>query len=115
MNDASIGCFDAKYTYWLLRPSQADTAVRLAIELPNHPSYPSSHSCTSGAGAEVLLTMFPTERARLRALADEIGLSRLYAGIHYRFDIDAGLVLGERAARLTMDVDRTKGLLATLR
>ena len=115
MNDASIGCFDAKYTFWLLRPSQVDSSISLPIGLPNHPAYPSSHSCTSGAGAEVLATLYPSEGARMRALADEIGMSRLYAGIHYRFDIDAGLALGERAARLTLEVDRTKGLLVILR
>jgi membrane-associated phospholipid phosphatase len=114
MNDASIACFDAKYTYWFIRPSQADASIATAIGLPNHPSYPSSHSCTSGAGAEVLSALFPGERARLRALADEIGLSRLYAGIHYRFDIDAGLSLGERVARAALDAD-AKGLVTSLR
>ena len=115
MNDASIACFDAKYTYWFIRPSQADASIATAIGLPNHPSYPSSHSCTSGAGAEVLSATFPGEAARLRALADEIGLSRLYAGIHYRFDIDAGLSLGQRVAREALDADAKGRLMASLR
>ena len=115
MNDASIACFDAKYAYWLIRPAQADPSISMAIGLPNHPSYPSSHSCTSGAGVEVLASIFPSEETRLRALADEIGLSRLYAGIHYRFDIDAGLALGRRVARAVLDADIQGNLLSALR
>ena len=115
MNDASIACFDAKYTYWFIRPSQADPSISMPISLPNHPSYPSSHSCTSGAGSEVLATLYPTEATRVRALADEIGLSRLYAGIHYRFDIDTGLALGKRVARAAVAADVQGRLLSALR
>ena len=114
MNDASIACFDAKYTYYLIRPSQADPGITLVVGLPNHPSYPSSHSCTSGAGAAVLGAFFRAEGASLGATADEIGLSRLYAGIHYRFDIDTGLALGERVARLALRRDRRGGLLRAI-
>lgn len=110
MNDASIACFDAKYTYWLIRPSQADTTIALAIGLPNHPSYPSSHSCTSGAAAMVIGTLYPSEKGRLDAMADEIGLSRLYAGIHYRFDITTGLQIGKNVGSLATQIDRDHGV-----
>jgi len=115
MNDASIACFDAKYTFWLVRPSQADASIPMAISLPNHPSYPSSHSCTSGAASEVLAALYAGEAPRMRALADEIGLSRLYAGIHYRFDVDTGLALGKRVARAVLDADARGVLLGALR
>jgi membrane-associated phospholipid phosphatase len=114
MNDASIACFDAKYAYWLIRPSQADTTIALAIGLPNHPSYPSSHSCTSGAAAAVLGALYPSETTRLDAMADEIGLSRLYAGIHYRFDISTGLAIGKSVGQLAVQVDRARGLHSVL-
>ena len=110
MNDASIACFDAKYTYWLLRPSQADTTIAMAIGLPNHPSYPSSHSCTSGAASTVISALYPSEAARLSAMADEIGLSRLYAGIHYRFDINTGLAIGKSVGQLATQVDHDRGV-----
>jgi hypothetical protein len=42
--------------------------------------------------------VFPLETARLEAMAEEASLSRLYAGIHYRFDMVAGLALGRAAA-----------------
>jgi membrane-associated phospholipid phosphatase len=96
--DALIGCFDAKYHYWLIRPPQADAAITLPIGLPPHPSYPSAHSCISGAMTATLADAFPSERSRLEALALEASLSRLYAGIHYRFDMQAGLALGAAVA-----------------
>ncbi len=97
--DALIACNDAKYVYWLLRPTQADPAIKLAIALPNFPSYPSNTACISAAEAEVIGAAVPGERRRLRVLADESSASRVYAGIHYRFDGDVGLVLGRRVAR----------------
>lgn len=99
MFDALVGCFNAKYVYWFIRPPQADPGITLPVGLPPHPSYPSAHSCVSGSMAEVLSARFPKERARLEAMAEEASLSRLYAGIHYRFDMDAGLALGRKAAR----------------
>ena len=49
MFDAQIGCWDAKETYWTIRPWQADHAITVvaAVGKPNHPSYPSGHSCLS--------------------------------------------------------------------
>src|SRR5215208_7373122 len=94
--DALIACNDAKYTYWLLRPVQADPAIKLAIGLPNFPSYPSNHACISAAQAEVIAAYVPGERRRLTALADEAAISRVYGGIHYRFDADTGLALGRK-------------------
>ncbi len=96
--DAVIGCFEAKYFYWYIRPPQADPGITLPIGLPPHPSYPSAHSCVSGASFEVLARAFPSERQQMAALADEASLSRLYAGIHYRFDMVAGLALGRAVA-----------------
>lgn len=42
---------------------------------------------------------FPDRAAELRTWVTEAGLSRMYAGIHYRFDITAGGALGEAVAR----------------
>jgi hypothetical protein len=103
--DALIGCFDAKYTYWFIRPPQADPMITLPIGLPPHPSYPSAHSCVSGAASGVLMAAFPEERDRLEAVALEASLSRLYAGIHYRFDMVAGLALGRSVADKAMSAD----------
>jgi hypothetical protein len=96
--DAFIACHDGKYTYWLIRPSQADPGIVLDIVLPNHPSYPSNHACVTGSTMAVLAHFFPSDAAHLNGLADEAGESRIFGGIHYRFDKDAGLTLGRTVA-----------------
>ena len=100
--DALIGCWDAKYEYWTIRPSQASGLVQLGLPLPNHPSYPSGHSCGSAAAAGVLAEFFPDRAADLEAQVEEAGLSRILAGIHYRFDIVAGKQIGRQAAALAL-------------
>ena len=107
MFDAQIGCWDAKLTYWLIRPWKADLAITVvaAVGKPNHPSYPSGHSCLSASGAEVLKLFFPEKSAQLDAMVIEAGLSRMYGGIHYRFDIDAGQTLGRSVAQFTIAAD----------
>ncbi len=98
MADAVIGCWDSKFAYWLVRPWQADPAITTPIGQPPHPSYPSGHACMSGAGAEVLAALFPSEAEDLERMAVEACDSRVYAGIHYRFDAEAGMTIGIRAA-----------------
>jgi membrane-associated phospholipid phosphatase len=104
--DAGISCWDAKYAYWLIRPSQADPMITLPVGLPNFPAYTSGHSSFSGAAAEVLAYFFPRERESLRAMAEEAAMSRLYGGIHYRFDSERGLEQGRAIAQLAVAFDR---------
>jgi membrane-associated phospholipid phosphatase len=96
--DAHIGCWDAKFAYWFVRPYQADLAITTPIGKPNHPSYISGHSCNTASYAAVLAHAFPTETALLEGYVIEAGLSRMYGGIHYRFDITAGQQLGREVA-----------------
>ncbi len=110
MMDAAIGCWDAKLTYWFIRPPQADPAITLipAIGLPNHPSYPSAHSCYCGAAAGILSAFFPAKTDRLDAMVHEAGLARIYAGIHYRFDVETGAQLGRHVAQFAVEVERSR-------
>jgi membrane-associated phospholipid phosphatase len=103
--DANLSCFHAKYFYWYIRPPQADPTITTVFPTPPHPSYPSAHSCGSGALTAVLAAFFPSEADRLDAVALESSLSRLYAGIHYRFDMEAGLAIGRAAAALALAAD----------
>ena len=109
MLDAVIGCWDTKLTYWLIRPWVADPAITVvaAVGKPNHPSYPSGHSCVSSSAADVLKEFFPEKRKQLDAMVTEAGLSRMYGGIHYRFDIDAGQALGRSVARFAIKSDES--------
>ena len=106
--DAVIACFEAKYHYWTIRPSQADSTIVLAdsVSLPNFPSYPSGHACSAGAFDAVLGHYFPRERAEFTRIAEEQAMSRLYGGIHYRFDDDEGLALGRVVARYDIEQER---------
>src|SRR5258705_9347634 len=88
--DAAIGCFDAKYAYWFIRPPQADPAITLPIGLPPHPSYPSAHSCVSGALAGVLTAAFPSEADQVAGLALEAGLSPGYPRLPFPVDPHGG-------------------------
>jgi PAP2 superfamily protein len=103
--DAIIASHEAKYFYWLLRPIQADPLITLAIGMPSFPSYPSNHATVSAAATAVLGAMFPNERPGLDAQADEAALSRIFGGIHYRFDCDAGLLLGRTIAAYVLAHD----------
>jgi membrane-associated phospholipid phosphatase len=109
MMDATIGCWDAKLTYWLIRPWKADAGITVvaAVGKPNHPSYPSGHSCVSSSGAAILSTFFPEKRAQMDAMVVQAGLSRMYGGIHYRFDIETGQTLGRSVARLAIKKDES--------
>jgi len=100
--DAQIACWDSKLFYWYIRPVQANAAIALSVPMPNHPSYPSGHSCVTGGFMNTLMAFFPSERGRLQAVIEEAGLSRVYGGIHYRFDVEAGQEIGRRVAALAL-------------
>jgi membrane-associated phospholipid phosphatase len=100
--DAGICCWYNKYTYWLIRPSQADPTITMPVGLPNFPSYPSGHSSFSGAASTVLSYIFPNENGTLQAMSNEASMSRLYGGIHYRFDCNQALELGKSVGQLAI-------------
>lgn len=101
--DAVVGCWDAKYTYWAMRPFQLDSEFTPLFSTPGHPSYPSAHSCLSGAAAGVLAELFPADRERLMSTLTEIGEARIWGGLHFRSDVVAGLELGENVAAAVVD------------
>jgi hypothetical protein len=109
--DAYIACWEAKFVYFIIRPTQADPSISTIVAVPNHPSYPSGHSCNSGASSEVLATLFPDAQGHVRDLADAIGIARFWGGVHYRKDVDVGLALGLTVAQFaaTQDVHGHEG------
>jgi hypothetical protein len=72
MVDATIACWDSKYTYRFWRPvtaipladtdgndaTEADPAWTPLRPTPLHPEYPSAHACVSNAAAKVLTSFF---------------------------------------------------------
>ena len=124
--DSAISVFEAKYVYHFWRPVTAAEAngdahwLPLTTKTAPDPSYPGAHSATSSAGAEVLRFYFgdrftfdvtsevlpgvTRHFTSFSAAAREAGLSRIYAGQHYRFDHLAGLRLGRQVSK---SIDQT--------
>jgi hypothetical protein len=127
--DGLIACFDAKYHYALWRPITAiragdtdgnpDTVVDpswlpLLPATPNHPEYPSAHSCATTATALAIARFLGTRDIdftvpSITGLGDrhfdqvsdleyEVTNARVWGGIHYRSAIEDGTRLGTKVA-----------------
>ncbi|HYZ31482.1 MAG TPA: phosphatase PAP2 family protein, partial [Crenalkalicoccus sp.] len=98
MNDAMVACWDAKYAYWRIRPPQLDPELRPLFPPPPHPSYPAAHGCFTTAVTTALARLFPQDAAALEAIGAEASEARIWAGIHFRSDVDAGREIGRQVA-----------------
>jgi membrane-associated phospholipid phosphatase len=107
--DGSIACWDAKYTYWAARPNMLDPTSTPLFPNPNHPTYPSAHSMFSGPYAAVLGYLFPRDADYFTAQAQEAGLSRIWAGIHFRSDIEVGLETGRAVGQKVIEWAKNDG------
>ncbi len=101
--DTYISAWDSKYRYWSIRPVTAaqkllNIKFKPAILTPPFPSYVSGHAATSGAASFILSKYFPQSAKELKQKGEEAAMSRLYGGIHYRFDNDQGLIQGRKVA-----------------
>jgi len=98
-HDATLACWDSKYTYLELRPSQADPAITTLFANPQHPGYPSGHACASGASAAIMSFLFPADSQSFSQMASDAGTSTFDAGIHTQFDVSQGLLLGNNVGQ----------------
>ena len=101
--DAAIACWATKYKYYFPRPTQVDKSIKNSLSVPNFPSYTSGHSTFSAAAALVLGHYFPKDSVRLKKMANEAGMSRIYGGIHYFCDNEGGKMCGEKIGKLAVD------------
>lgn len=69
---------------------------------PRHPAYPSGHSTYSSAAAFTLTAFFPQYATELLRLADNTGMARLWAGVHWRSDHVFGQLVGRAVAELVV-------------
>src|SRR5262245_35375152 len=128
--DATIACFDAKYHYAFWRPVTAIRAgdtdgnaatvgdpgwSHLLPATPNHPEYPSAHSCITPAGALAIAEFLGTDEIDFTVpsltglgdrhydtvddLEDEVANARIWAGIHFRSAVEDGVKIGHKVAR----------------
>jgi hypothetical protein len=114
-----------KYNFWrpetAIRMGQsdgnqstdADPSFTPMVTTPCFPGYPSAHATLSNAAREVLERLYRSRRHslilsspavpgvtlrynRLREITADIDDARVYGGIHFRFDQEAGADLGRR-------------------
>jgi membrane-associated phospholipid phosphatase len=107
--DAMVACWDAKYFYWLLRPVSADPSIKTVFSTPPFPSYPSGHSTLSSAVGEVFAYLFPDAADHYRRKGFEASMSRILAGVHYRFDVLEGEHLGLEVGEAVVEWARQDG------
>ncbi|MFM7769894.1 MAG: vanadium-dependent haloperoxidase, partial [Bacteroidota bacterium] len=121
--DGFISCWTEKFTSNYVRPEtvinqQLDQNWQPYIQTPPFPSYVSGHSTISAATAEVMTSYFgelaftdtssvefgikSRSFSSFRKAAQEASISRLYGGIHYRFDLDQGNSLGRKVGELVL-------------
>ncbi len=120
-SDAFIGCWATKYHYNLLRPityinDLIDPDWESVLETPPFPAYTSGHSNDVGSASTILTDFFgdgfaitdhtnddrgfaPRSFSSFFEAANESAISRLYGGIHYRFDIERGVEQGRCVGR----------------
>lgn len=121
--DSYVAMMDGKYHYLFWRPVTAirnaetdgndattpDTQWEAMVETPPHPEYPCGHCASAGAVGAVIQQefgsnsppiVFEMEGALLRRYdtpqeyIDDVSVSRIYAGVHYRFSMEAGRKTG---------------------
>jgi len=109
MYDAFIACWDSKFAYWLARPVTVDPTLKTVFSTPPFPSYPSGHSTQSSAAAKVMAELFPDRAAVYEAKGVEASLSRVWAGVHYRFDVEQGEALGRKVGDAVVARMRSDG------
>jgi undecaprenyl-diphosphatase len=94
----------AKYLFERTRPFLWDTEIAPLIKTPSSSSFPSGHSATAAAGAITLSVLYPPFAPVLVLAGLLVVLSRVYLGVHFPFDVLAGIVIGIGTSALVLAV-----------
>ena len=94
--DSFYECWKQKYIYWYKRPSMYPNDIKMSMNNPNFPSYPSGHSTISATAYTVLSSLIPEKSAIFKDYAVRAKDSRINAGVHFSFDNENGFALGQK-------------------
>jgi len=132
--DGLIACFDAKYLYAFWRPITAiragdtDTNANTAGDpgwtpllpvTPNHPEYPSAHSCITPASGRIIARFLGTDEIDFtipslgggiadrhfdtpQELESDVANGRVWGGIHFRTAVEDGVQVAKRTANYVL-------------
>lgn len=92
----------AKFLFNRARPFISDTEIAPLIRTPSSSSFPSGHSATAAAGAITLSAIYPAFAPALVLSGFLVALSRIYLGVHYPFDVLAGVLIGTATAAVVL-------------
>ena len=98
MYDSLLTTWHEKFTYLRPRPAHLEPGLPTVILTPKHPAYPAGHGTYVAAAVTVLESFFPDERPEYEYLIPEVNNARVWGGIHFRDDMLAGNMIGERVA-----------------
>lgn len=83
-----------------VRPCNEKSSLNMLISKPMSYSFPSGHTLSSFAAAEVLSMYFTEYKLIFMIIAFLIALSRIYLYVHYPTDVIAGIILGILCSKL---------------
>lgn len=129
--ESMINCWKIKYQILLDRPIRyirevlGHTTWNPLFGTPGHPDFPSGHSQQGGVFATVFTSLFgdnyqftlhtydnlgmaPRTYNSFNQMAVDIGLSRVYAGIHYTYSCVEGKKQGEKIAQNVLNILKFK-------
>lgn len=108
--DGFVSCWDAKYSYWGIRPDQYDTTFHPVLFFtPPFPGYPSGHAMLGSVMAELYSYFFPAEKKYFQKRAKDGAESRFQGGIHFRTDNEIALEMGKKVAAAIIQKVKSDG------